>query len=258
MEWLNLHTSILDSEEFIGSAPTDRATWLCLLRFCAGQENGGTIRECAAWTDRKWQQLARITKREIDAVCELWCWDGNNLVVRFYPITRENQIRNNRLIARDGAKARWKDHKPAAIASANGMPSPMPHGMPHGIPDGNAIDSKTGNAEGEGEGEEEGEEERNINRKGTRARDQPVNNSARITISDYPDIFRSESDPIDLAINLTGDQQPQSIGGWRKQLRRIGEPAFRRVLAEFWGESKQTEFRNPGAVLSAKLKEAKS
>ena len=52
MEWLNLHTSTLDSEEFLCSDPVDQATWLKLERYCIGQENGGVIHRARNWTDR--------------------------------------------------------------------------------------------------------------------------------------------------------------------------------------------------------------
>jgi hypothetical protein len=65
MIWLNLNVATLDSEEFVGSDPVERATWLCLLRYCVGQENGGRIAGCKKWKDSHWQQLCRVTLREI-------------------------------------------------------------------------------------------------------------------------------------------------------------------------------------------------
>ncbi len=96
MNWLNIQTSTLDSEAFVGSDPVARATWLCLLRYCAGQENGGRIAGAAAWTDRKWQQVVRVRLREIRRKCGLWSWDGDDLVVWEYPVEREAEVRANR------------------------------------------------------------------------------------------------------------------------------------------------------------------
>jgi hypothetical protein len=59
MEWINFHVSTLDSEPFIDAHPVQRATWIMLQRYCAGQENGGVIPGAASWGDRKWQQLDR-------------------------------------------------------------------------------------------------------------------------------------------------------------------------------------------------------
>lgn len=96
MEYLNLHTSDLDSDAFLGAEPVDRATWLCLMRYCIGQENSGRIRDCRAWKDRKWQQIVRVTEEEVRGKCDLWEWVGDDLVVRFYPIKSEEKLRSCR------------------------------------------------------------------------------------------------------------------------------------------------------------------
>jgi hypothetical protein len=96
MNWLNLSIQTLDSENFLGSDPTQRATWLCLLRYCIGQENGGTITACAGWADRKWQQLVRVTRDEVQSACDLWQWDGETLVVWGYPIEKEGEVQQLR------------------------------------------------------------------------------------------------------------------------------------------------------------------
>lgn len=96
MDWLNLHSSVLDSAEFVGSDPVARATWLCLLRYCTGQENAGRIEGGATWGDRKWQQLCRVTKREIHAPSELWSIECEDVVVKFYPIEKEDEVKRNR------------------------------------------------------------------------------------------------------------------------------------------------------------------
>lgn len=104
MDWLNLHTSLLDSAEFISAKPPQRATWLCLLRYCAGQENGGTIAACGDWTDRSWQQLCRVTKREVSEACSLWQWINGSLLVWAYPIDKENEVRKNRVNGSRGGR----------------------------------------------------------------------------------------------------------------------------------------------------------
>ena len=96
MDWLNLHTSTLDSPEFVRSDPVRRSTWLCLLRYCVGQENGGVIARCKSWGDTTWQQLCRVRLKEINLISELWSWDGDSLTVSFYPIEKEMEVRKNR------------------------------------------------------------------------------------------------------------------------------------------------------------------
>ncbi len=106
MDWLNLHTSVLDSPEFLGAEPLDRATWLCLLRYCIGQENSGTIQECSEWGDRKWQQFVRVTKKEVTRTCDLWAWLNGNVVVRFYPLDKEQSLQAKRNAGRIGGSSR--------------------------------------------------------------------------------------------------------------------------------------------------------
>ncbi|MBU6170571.1 MAG: hypothetical protein KGQ87_03640 [Verrucomicrobia bacterium] len=115
MNWLNLSTQTLDSENFLGSDPVGRATWLCLLRYCIGQENGGIITACDAWADRKWQQLVRVTKEEVMQTCDLWSWEGDRLIVWGYPKEKEDEIQHLRHLGKmkttakqDAAKANGK------------------------------------------------------------------------------------------------------------------------------------------------------
>lgn len=105
MDWINLHTSFLDSPDFLGAEPTDRATWLCLLRYCVGQENSGTIAAAEAWGDRKWQQLVRVTSKEVRRNCDLWRWIGDDLVVSAYPHDKQGEIQGKRNGGRSGGKA---------------------------------------------------------------------------------------------------------------------------------------------------------
>lgn len=118
MNWLNLNVQTLDSEHFLGSDPVDRATWLCLLRYCIGQENSGVIADCKEWTDRKWQQLVRVTKEEADRRCELWKWEGGTLTVWGYPVDKEDEVQRKRDAGRLGGKA--KSEAKVRAARANG------------------------------------------------------------------------------------------------------------------------------------------
>ncbi len=141
MEWVNLHTSTLDSPEVIGADPKERATWLFLLRYCCGQENGGMIRECARWGDRKWQQLVRVTRREVGIECGLWKWEGDDLRVNFYPTRRQQEIEAKRKAGRDTVAKRWGKQ----CSSTDGSPNSS------------AIRSADTEGEREGEVEREGE-----------------------------------------------------------------------------------------------------
>lgn len=100
MDWLNLHISVLDSPQVLRCDPVRRATWLFLLRYCISQENGGLIKDCAAWGDTSWQQIVRVKLREVRAESPLWAWEGNNLRVTFYPTEKETEVQAKRELAR--------------------------------------------------------------------------------------------------------------------------------------------------------------
>ena len=141
MDWINLHTSFLDSPDFLGAEPVDRATWLCLLRYCVGQENSGRIESAASWGDRKWQQLVRVTAKEIRRTTELWTWDGEALVVQAYPIERQVEVQQKRVIAKLNGTKGGRPKKPRLQTQAE------------------PTSVYSVKAEGEGEGEGEGEVE---------------------------------------------------------------------------------------------------
>jgi len=103
MNWLNLELTTLRSEQFLGSEPVERATWLCLMAYCADQENGGVM-HCGEWGDRKLQQLIGVTSKEIRAPSELWSWTGNDLRVWGYPTDKEEEVKANRENGRKGGR----------------------------------------------------------------------------------------------------------------------------------------------------------
>ena len=108
MEWLNLHTSLLDSPQVIGAEPVDRGTWLMLLRYCIGQENSGIISDCKSWKDRKWQQVVRVTQAETQALTDLWQWQGQDLYVFGYPLDKQAEIQHLRHIGKLTTPAKAK------------------------------------------------------------------------------------------------------------------------------------------------------
>jgi len=136
MEWINLHTSILDSAEVIGSDPIDRGTWLMLLRYCIGQENSGRIKSCRDWKDRKWQQLVRVTKKEVEAVTDLWTWENDCLIIAYYPLEKEEEIKQMRELGRLSTPAKQ------AAAKANGSKGGRPTKNPTDNPTGNPTETQ--------------------------------------------------------------------------------------------------------------------
>ena len=104
MDWLNIHRSTLAAAEFLGCDPVQRATWLCLMAYCADQENGGRIDGADAWGDRKWQQVVRVTKDEAHDKCPLWSWENGALTVWAYPVDKEEEVRRNRENGKSGGR----------------------------------------------------------------------------------------------------------------------------------------------------------
>jgi hypothetical protein len=143
MDWLNLHSpTVLRSPEYIGEDPTNRSTWLSLATYCALQENGGIIRACAAWKDRRWQQLAAVTREETRRPSELWAWVGEDIHVVHYPAEKEAEVRRKREIAK--TNGRKSGGRPCNPAKTNVGSQQKPTSV---------ISPKT---EGEGEGERKG------------------------------------------------------------------------------------------------------
>jgi hypothetical protein len=107
MLYMSLRCADLGAPEFIGAEPVDRATWICLIRYCAEQENGGVIRDCADWKDRQWQQAAGVFLAEVERTCALWIREGKSIRVWAYPIEQQEKYEAARKSGKKGAKKRW-------------------------------------------------------------------------------------------------------------------------------------------------------
>lgn len=136
MNWLNIHTSTLRAPEFIGSGPIERATWLCVLGYSVEQENGGILRGAATWKDRQWQQTCGVTAREVKMAARLLIVDGEDIIVVFYPLEKEESVRHKREFASRGGKAK---------ALAYAKPDATPDGTAQANPDALADASAEGN-----------------------------------------------------------------------------------------------------------------
>jgi hypothetical protein len=124
MIYLNVLTSVIQAPEYVGSEPTDRATWWNLSLYCAAQENGGTIAGCGDWKDRRWQQTCAVTLFEVKQECALWKWDGDTLTVWGYPVDKEQLVKMKREAGRAGGKVK-SDAKTEA-AKLNGSKGGRP------------------------------------------------------------------------------------------------------------------------------------
>lgn len=123
MNYLNLETRILHAPEYIGSDPTERATWLNVSLWSAQQENGGRIVGAATWKDRQWQQTCGVTSREVRAARTLLTWEGQDLIIWNYPISKEHEVKTKRDAGKLGGiksgEARSKQNGSTASSSAS-------------------------------------------------------------------------------------------------------------------------------------------
>lgn len=124
MIWLNIAVSVARSPEYIGTEPTQRSTWFSLMAYCAEQENGGVIRGCTEWKDRRWQQTAAVTLEEVNDTCDLFWFDGEDLHVAFYPVSREAQVAAGRAGGSKGGRP--KKEAPEPFTKPSEKPSTKP------------------------------------------------------------------------------------------------------------------------------------
>jgi hypothetical protein len=102
MNWLNIYIPNIRSPEFLGCDPVARATWFCVLAYCADQENGGTLAGAKAWKDRQWQQLCGVTLSEVNGAAPLLAWNGDDLIVWSYPSSAQTVLEAKREGGRKG------------------------------------------------------------------------------------------------------------------------------------------------------------
>ena len=114
MKYLSLELKTLRSPEYVGSAPTERGTWLSVLGYCADQENGGRIVGAMTWKDRQWQQVCGVTLREVRSTTRLLLIEGDDVIVFGYPVCLESEIVAKRAAGRLGGQARTQAKTQAA------------------------------------------------------------------------------------------------------------------------------------------------
>ena len=70
-------------------------------------------------------------------------------------------------------------------------------------------------------------------------------------------IYDPDLDPVEIAIDVCEEAKPDLARGfYRRALKAIGDKAMRDLIAETNSELKAGELKNPGAILSGKLKRA--
>lgn len=123
MRWLNLEVSIVRREEYVSSEPTERATWFNVLAYSCEQENSGRIVGAANWKDRQWQQTCGVTFKEVRSAPQLLVWEGDDLLVMFYPIEKQAELEAKREAGRAGGKASGETRAKHARSTASSSAS---------------------------------------------------------------------------------------------------------------------------------------
>lgn len=157
MNWLNINISTLRSPEFIGSEPEQRATWLCVLGYSVDQENSGRLIGAASWKDRQWQQTCGVTLQEVVNAARLLVVDGDDIVVKFYPVDKQHEVVNKREAGRNGGRA--KAAKAPSSATSTTPSSATSSAISCASPDGGSCASTEGKGREGKEKKDNGREE---------------------------------------------------------------------------------------------------
>ncbi len=119
MEYINIPLYVIRSNEYIGADPTQRATWLSLIAWSCDQENMGRIAGARSWGDRRWMQSCGVMASEVAESCGLFRWDGDDLVISFYPADAQREIERKREIARANGRKGGRKPTPEPIPETN-------------------------------------------------------------------------------------------------------------------------------------------
>ncbi len=223
MEWLNIHVSTLDAEEMLDADPCVRSTWLMLLRYCIGQENGGKIAGARDWPPVKCIRNLRVTKEEINQPSALWSWEGADIVVRDYPIEKERQVRSNRENGRSASVKRWNRQNGDVTATAPGTPLEMPSKNPEGaegVEHHSSIESNAADSEVPGI---EAPSLQEVLDWGTKWSGEPASATPPFDSAWLEDWFEFRSNSVDAGFNRYRDWRRRAVFDWRNQWR--GWPA---------------------------------
>lgn len=122
MNWINLQVSIIRAPAYVGSTPTERATWFNVLAYAVEHENDGRLAGAASWKDRQWQQACGVTAREVRSASKLLTVEGDDVVVAFYPREKQREVQAKRIQAADAARARWDNAQRPPKSDASRIP----------------------------------------------------------------------------------------------------------------------------------------
>lgn len=228
MKYLGILTSSRTAPEFIGTEPVQRATWLCLMLFCAEHETGGVIAGCRAWGDRRWMQTCGVTKAEVMVESTLFHFVGDDLTVWGYQDEYEASVMARREAGRRGGL------RSAEVRSKHRPEPPY-------------------------EAELQAQLQARLERKDRIGEDRIGFKSVQTGVgSDKYEAIQSipQAGLAQWAAEYCGDDQSW-VRFYKSAIYKIGPEAFRSILSQFVGEIGAGEgCRNRGSALVAKLKDA--
>lgn len=150
MEYINLTITQLNDEAFRRSSLADRGIWLTLLGYCVQQENNGRIAGAKSWTEWDCLQVLGIPRSELDGEHRLWRFDGDDLLVEFYPLAKQREVQAKRRAGRRGGLS----------SGEAGAAKSSKHSASSAESSASSTASTERNRKGKGkEGEEEGKED---------------------------------------------------------------------------------------------------
>ena len=126
MRYFPVECASVTGTDFSCATFEQQGQWLNLMTYCASQENGGRIEGAAELPAVFFQRTLTMRKEEFESVCPLWTWDGQDLVVKFYPLQNQEKCETLRESGRKGgrnravkAKAEKQEANAQADAQAN-------------------------------------------------------------------------------------------------------------------------------------------
>ena len=96
LDWLPCDLERMTGPEWLRIPAVLRGHWHALWCWCGSRRNGGRIEDCRSFTNRDWDRIAGVTKAALRKLVEagLVSWDGDDLIVSFYPVDAESKARS--------------------------------------------------------------------------------------------------------------------------------------------------------------------
>ncbi len=106
MRFFPVECATVTGTDFSCATFEQQGQWLTLMTYCTIQENGGRIKGAAELPEVFFQRSLAMRKEELEAECPLWIWDGQDLVVKFYPLQNQEKCQTLRESGRKGGRSR--------------------------------------------------------------------------------------------------------------------------------------------------------